>query len=242
MTMTDTANINKWDVVILCGGQGTRLRNTVINRPKSMALIKEKPFLDIVMDLFYRQGFRRFILCTGFMGQFIRDYYTNSNYAKYIFYSEEEIPLGTAGAVKKAEKFIKSENFFVVNGDSYCRIDLQKFTTFHLSLSGRLVSIALVKKDNRDDGGGVSLNGNFLISSFSEKNLSVPHPYINTGTYIFNKKILSLIPSGQPSSLEYDLFPEMVGKNIFGFVVEDRVYDIGTPERYKNFLKVYKSY
>ncbi len=230
------------DVVILCGGQGTRLRNTVNNRPKSMALIKEKPFLDIVLGQFYRQGFRRFILCTGFMGQFIYDYYRNSKYAKYIFYSEEKIPLGTGGAVKKAEKLIKSENFFVANGDSYCRINLQKFTTFHLSLADGLVSMALAMRDARADGGGVSLNDDFLISSFAEKNSFVSYPYINAGIYIFNKKALSLIRSGQPSSLEYDIFPEMVGKNIFGFVVEDRVYDIGTPERYKKFLKVFKSF
>lgn len=242
MTMIDTANINKWDVVILCGGQGTRLKNTVNNRPKPMALIKKKPFLDIVLDLFYRQGFRRFILCTGFMGQFIYDYYRNSKYAKYIFYSEEQIPLGTGGAVKKAEKLIKSENFLVVNGDSYCRIDLQKFITFHRSLSGRLVSMVLSVRDVRGDCGGVNLNGNFLITSFAEKNTFVSNQYINAGIYIFKKKVLSLIHSGQPSSLEYDIFPEMVGKNIFGFVVKNRVYDIGTPERYQKFIKVYKSY
>lgn len=238
MKVKKTAHLKDLDLVILCGGLGKRFRKVSQIHPKPMAQIGGRPFLDFLLEHFLEQGIKRFILCVGYKGEYIKDYYRKSKYNKYLIFSTETTPLGTGGALKNAEKYISSDIFFVANGDSYCKIDLQKFTTFHLSLSDGLVSMALTKRDIRDDCGQVRLNDHFLITSFTEKKASVPNPYMNAGIYIFNKKILSLIPSIQPSSLEYDIFPGMVGKNIYGFITRSKVYDIGTPERYKEFLAV----
>ncbi len=85
----------KTDVVILCGGLGKRLKKVVRDRPKSMAEIKGRPFLDILIDYVASFGFRRFILCTGYMGDHIDKYFVRGKErALDILFSRERKPLG----------------------------------------------------------------------------------------------------------------------------------------------------
>ena len=94
------------DVVILCGGLGKRLRGIIKNRPKPMALINGRSFLDYLIFYLVKFGFRRFILCTGYKKSSIKRYYAK-RYKNFEFvFSEENVPLGTGGAVKNAKKFI----------------------------------------------------------------------------------------------------------------------------------------
>ena len=87
----------KIDVVLLCGGFGTRLKTVVHDRPKPMAEINDRPFLDILIDYVSDYGFKRFILCTGHKGDVIRKYYEAKNTQKIFLFSEEKEPLGTGG-------------------------------------------------------------------------------------------------------------------------------------------------
>ncbi len=120
------------DVIILCGGLGMRLRDVVGDRPKSMAEISGRPFLDILVDYVARYGFTHFILCTGFKGDLIKRYYKNKRGRLIFVVSDEDQPLGTAGAIKNAESFIESDMFLVLNGDSLCEIDIEDFIKFHI--------------------------------------------------------------------------------------------------------------
>jgi NDP-sugar pyrophosphorylase family protein len=225
------------DVVVLCGGLGSRLNSVVDDRPKSMAEINDRPFLDILIDYVARYGFTRFILCTGFKGDFIRRYYETKRSELVFLISEEKIPLGTAGAIKNAESFIESDTFIVLNGDSLCEIDIKDFLSFHIRKKA-LISIVLTTIKNSMDFGVVRLDKDQKIIGFSEKVIMHGDDLVNTGIYFFDRKILKEIPSGEKRSLEHDIFPGILDKGIYGYVTEKKLLDIGTPER----LEIAKEY
>lgn len=227
------------DVVILCGGRGRRLRSLIKNRPKGLVEIKGKPFLDILIDHLTNFGFKRFILCIGYLGQDIRQYYQNHPSSLKILFSEEKNPLGTAGAIKNAESLIKSNPFLVLNGDSLCRIDLYEFLNFYIR-EKILFSVALAKAKRASAYGVVSLSPSRQILSFDEKTKQKHSCFINAGIYIFDNKIFSMIPDKKIFSLEYDLFPKMIHKKFYGYLTEEKVIDIGTPARLRKAEAILK--
>ena len=135
--------LEKIDVVVLCGGRGERLRPVLFNQPKVLAKIEGKPFLDIVIDNLLLYGFKNMILSVGYPREQIKDHF---NYEKNynITFSEEEEPLGTGGALKKAKTLIRSNPFMVMNGDSICKVNLRSFLDFHTGKEA-LLSIVLVR-------------------------------------------------------------------------------------------------
>lgn len=234
-------NISTTDIVILCGGAGTRFQTVADNKPKAMADILGKPFLDILLDYYMKLGFQRFVLCTGYMADYIKNYYQKNKFSPYVFFSEEQTPLGTGGAIKNAEPHISSDNFLVINGDSFCDIKINKFIEFHFQKPEAMVSMALTKADERTDTGSIAIDENTdIVDSYREKNIEVSNPYINTGIYIFNKKILTMIPNDQNCSLEFEIFPKIAKKSLYGYRSDKKLIDIGTPERYEKALQFFK--
>lgn len=232
-------NLEQMDVVILCGGLGKRLMPVVSDRPKPMAEINGRPFLDILIRYAGSYGFRRFILCIGHMGDTIKKYYGDNPDIFEMVFSEETVPLGTAGAVKNAEALIHTDTFLVMNGDSFCQANLSEFTAFHRNNKAKL-SIVLVKSENPQDCGTVKVDGRNRIISFNEKVAADVNGLNNGGIYCFEKEVLSLIQCGRSSSLEYDLFPRMVGKECYGYITRESMIDIGTPERYEEAGRRFK--
>lgn len=228
--MISTYNPEDIDVIILCGGLGTRLRGIINDRPKVMTEIHGRPFLDILINYIKRFGFTRFILCVGYLGDVIKEYYEKKSSDLAILFSEEREPLGTAGAIKNAEKLIQNEVFLVLNGDSICEVDLKVFLRFHNSKRA-LLSIVLSTIENPADYGVIKLDENQKVLSFSEKTTARGVSLVNAGIYLMNRTVLGDIPSGQKFLLEYDLFPKILDKGIYGYVTDKRLIDIGTPER-----------
>jgi NDP-sugar pyrophosphorylase family protein len=220
------------DVLILCGGLGSRLTGVVNDRPKPMAQIGPRPFLDILIDYFSSFGFSRFVLCTGHRSQSIREHYGRRSDSPEFVISQEPVPLGTAGAVKNAEAFIKSDPFLVANGDSFCPTDLAEFRDFH-SAKGGVMSMAVVESESRNDAGHVAVDDDQRIVGFEEKGPGRRGGCVNAGVYLFQKEILSLIPANTKYSLEYDLFPKLVKAVSFAHICREPLIDIGTPARYK---------
>lgn len=225
---------NDCDVIILCGGLGTRLRPVLPDRPKVLAPIGTQPFLDILMEYLVAQGFRKFILCVGYLKEQVKEY-IEKNYGNrkkvQIKFSEEEEPLGTGGALKQALLLAKSEHVLVLNGDTMCRLDFSRFFDFHSNREA-LLSIALTSSV-REDGGNVMLDSSGRITKFQEKKGGENGQYMNVGVYFMHSSISSLMPSSRVFSLENDFFPSLVKYNFLGFSTDSKAYDIGTPERYK---------
>ena len=226
------------DVLILVGGQGKRLRQVVCDKPKPLADINGRPFLDILIRYVTGYGFRRIILCTGYMSSLVKEHYRTGTDDVEILFSEEQEPLGTGGAIKNAEALIRSNPFLVMNGDSYCAADLGAFVDFHRRKNARL-SIVLACSETNEEYGSVTFDFSNRITSFSEKVFRAEKTVINAGLYLMNKDVLSTMPRERRFSLEYNLFPNMVDDRSYGFVTELQLADIGTPQRYEAAKKFF---
>lgn len=230
-------NLRKVDVIILCGGLGKRLKSVIGDRPKPLADINGRPFLDIIIKYMAEYGFRRFIFCVGYKGNMIRNYFKGKYASLELKYSHEDKLLGTAGGLKNAEGLISSEVFLVLNGDTFCRVDFEKFIDFHLSKKSD-ISIVLTRSAETAGFGTVTIDDSGKIIAFEEKKKGLSAGLVNAGRYLMNKNILSLIPPDKAYSMEYDLFPEMANKSFYGYVVDSDLIDIGTPSGYKKAKKV----
>lgn len=226
-------NLETIDVVVLCGGLGTRLSSVLTDVPKPMAPVSGKPFLEYVIDHIASFGFTRFILCVGHKAEIIK-----SHFEKYrnltLEFSEEKELLGTAGALALSSEKIRSDTVVAVNGDSICYLDYRAFVNFHQGKKA-LISLGLVKAGDRIDGGFIELEANGRIKSFNEKLASKSSKYINSGVYIFERQIMNSIPKGRKCSLEVDIMPKLLSKGVYGYLTNRELYDIGTPERLKVF-------
>jgi D-glycero-alpha-D-manno-heptose 1-phosphate guanylyltransferase len=221
------------DVVILCGGRGERLGALLKGRPKPMIEMNGRPFLDILVNYVARFGFKRIILSIGYRGDRIKKHYQKGGTSLTVLFSEEKKPLGTAGAIKKAQSLIKGSFFLVMNGDSFCPIDLNEFIDFHIKKRG-LCSIVLSHVQSSDDYGKVALGRSGRVIAFSEKKKSGPSGHlVSAGIYLLNKPIFAEIPKNKQCSMENEIFPKIVDRRFYGFVTKEQFIDIGTPERFQ---------
>lgn len=233
--------INDIDVLILCGGKGSRLKKISGKVPKPMVKIGRRVFLDIIIDYLRKSGFKRIILGIGYQAQFIREYFKEHKPAGIeIIFSEEKKPLGTGGAVKKAKRLIKSDLFLVLNGDTFSEFNAAKFIKFCKQKKAR--SLILLKKAKAgQDYGAILIDKQSKITSFNEKPVSTAGNFVNGGVYLFSRNVFSEMPKQARFSLEYEFFPRMIGKGLYGYKESGFFIDIGTPDRYfsakKYFLK-----
>jgi D-glycero-alpha-D-manno-heptose 1-phosphate guanylyltransferase len=228
-----TIPISLIDVMILCGGQGTRLRKVVDDRPKPMAEISGRPFLDFIIEHVASFGFRRFILCSGYKSMHITDYYINLDDGLTYVISEEKSRLGTAGAVANAKHLTTSKHILVLNGDSYCPANLQHLLDFHFNKNSK-TTIVLAKIENPKDFGVITTSQQEIITGFNEKKKKSGPGLVNAGIYLFNSDVINSIPQRYPISLETEFFPTLIKKEtVYGFTSHKNLIDIGTPERLK---------
>ncbi|MGA1868158.1 MAG: nucleotidyltransferase family protein [bacterium] len=219
------------EVLILCGGKGTRLRTIINDRPKPMAEIHGVPFLDILLDMLASHGLVNYILCIGHMGEYIERYYRETKPDLNIRFSRESKPLGTGGAIKNAQELIGGNHFIILNGDSYCNLDFEKFIDFHIQKEAAL-TIAVSDVMDSHDYGTISIDKEKRLISFNEKTNTRGRSCVNAGIYCMNKDIFSLMHAKDTFSLEYDFFPTILTNRCFAYITQQPFFDIGTPERY----------
>jgi len=227
--------------LILAGGRGKRMRPLTDRIPKVLLPVAGKPFLFHLINFLKNQGIKEFILAVGYKAQKIKNFFGNGKkFGVKIIYSEEKIPLDTAGAIKNAANLIKDKNILVLNGDSFIDIDIKKMLKFHKRK--RLpITIAVFKIKNPGRYGQVLINKKNTIIKFEEKNKIANENFINGGAYIFQTKILKDFPKNKKISLERDIFPRFVGK-IAAFKTKGYFIDIGIPQDYKKIKKDFKKY
>lgn len=218
--------------VLLVGGMGTRLRSVLPSTPKPMARVGNLPFLQLLVLQLRSQGIRRIVMCTGHLAEQIeKEFGDGHKWDVAIDYSKELKPLGTAGAVKLAERYLQTASeFLVMNGDSFLELDFREFMGFHRERGG-LISVAVRRVSNAARYGSVQLDENHRVLGFSEKTGNAAPGVINGGVYVFNHSILQEIPEG-PASLERDIFPQALERGIYAFDQQGMFIDIGTPEDY----------
>ena len=161
----DSHEFASTSVLILVGGKGTRLKAEVNDRPKPLAEIDGHPFLDRIIEHASRCGLKRFVLCTGYMGDLIEQYCSKANEPSRLVFSRETRPLGTAGAVKNAERLIESDPFIVMNGDSLCLVDLREFYEFHRHKEAD-VSMVVARMDETGDYGTLAVSDTGRVEGY----------------------------------------------------------------------------
>ena len=221
--------------VILAGGYGKRLRPLVSDRPKPMANICGKPFLDYQIRFLRKQGIRDILMCVGYMHDEIIKYFRNGeDYSVHIEYSIEEQPLDTGGAIKHVLQLV-NENFFLLNGDTIANVNLNSMSNFHKEKNSD-ITIALVELNNNPRYGHVQIDTDSRILSFSEKNNVLDKSLVNAGIYLINKNSINWKILPDAFSLEKNLFPKLIlSKKVFGFKFKDYFIDIGIPTDYMKF-------
>ncbi len=202
---------------ILCGGKGERLFPLTKELPKPMIEINGRPMIEHLVEHLSDFGVEKIVFGTGYKNESISNYFGDGKkFGLKFFYSHEDEPLGTGGALKKASSFL-DEFFFMLNGDNISDVDLLQMEKQHFAKKGQS-TIALVKVSETKNFGIARLDGD-MITEFVEKpdEKNAPSNWANAGLYIINKPCIDLIPSGF-SMIEKNLFPHLAKQGeLFGF-------------------------
>ena len=202
--------------VILCGGQGARLREETEYRPKPLVEIGGKPILWHIMKLYARHGFADFILCLGYRGNMIKEYFLNYEAMNNDFtvhlgsksridfggaHSEEDFRVTltdtgletmTGGRIKRVEKYIDGDTFLVTYGDGVSDVNLSDLVAFHKS-HGKTATVTTVQPFSRF--GVVKADGNGKVIDFSEK--PQVEGWVNAGFLVFNRNVFDYLDGDQ---------------------------------------------
>ncbi|HBC07697.1 MAG TPA: hypothetical protein DC046_08965 [Rhodospirillaceae bacterium] len=227
------------DAIILAGGFGTRLRPLVNDRPKPLALVHGKPFLDHQLAWAAASGVERVILTVHHMADQIIEFARSRDRCPIpIEIVHEHTPLGTGGAVKNAIQAASlTGDVVIMNGDTYYNFPLRPILDSHEP--GRFpITMAIAQVDNCARYGKVECTGT-RVDGFSQATGDAERGLVNCGLYIVSSEIMRESPEGQ-FSIERDFFPGMAQRSLIcAFVVHEHppFTDIGTPESYRAFCQ-----
>ena len=220
------------EAIILAGGMGTRLKDVLVDLPKPMAPIRDRPFLAFVFDYLIAQGITKTHLSVGYKKEAIIDTYGHQYQSLELVYAPEDEPLGTGGAIKNACLQVRSDEVFVINGDTLFPVNLKKMAVFYESTNASL-TIALKSLTNFDRYGTVEIEKNGRITGFAEKKYK-EQGLINGGIYLMNTNLINELSLPKKFSFEKDVMEQHYATQpFFGLAFEDYFIDIGIPEDYE---------
>lgn len=222
--------------VIMAGGKGSRLRPLTCNKPKPMVPVLNKPVMEYAVELLKRHGITEIAVTTQYLPDVIRGYFGDgSAFGVRLHYFEETVPLGTAGSVKNAEKFL-DESFLVISGDGITDYDLTAAIEYHRQKGG-IVSLVLARESTPLEYGVVMCDEQGKIIRFLEKPSwsEVFSDTVNTGIYVIEPKIFDYFEANRFFDFSKDLFPLLMekGEALYGYTAEGYWSDIGNLEQYR---------
>lgn len=222
--------------VILVGGEGTRLRPITYQIPKPMIPLVGMPLIEFVIRNLKKYEIEDIILSTFYMPSIFSSHFGNGEkLGVNITYVTEDVPLGTCGAVKNAEKYLRDEPFLVFNGDIITSLDFRELIKYHKQKEAT-VTITLTPVDDPTMYGLVPIDSNGRVLKFLEKPIwdEITTNLINAGTYVLEPEVLELVPEGKNYSFERELFPLLLskGEKVFGFSSKSYWLDLGTSQKY----------
>lgn len=223
--------------LVLVGGQGTRLRPAVSDRPKPMAEAQGRPFLEWLLLYLKAQGLTRLVFASGHLSEWIDAHFGDgSAWGLSIEHSVEESPLGTGGAIRLAAPLLSAGRFFLINGDTLFAANLSELLEAH-EAQGAALTLALHHVNDNSRYGRVRLSGQRLIG-FEEKPATPTPSWINGGTFLLERNILERFPQTARFSFEQDVLPGLI-RDTTCIGVKQRAYfvDIGLPETYHAFAQ-----
>jgi glucose-1-phosphate cytidylyltransferase len=210
-------------VVILCGGMGTRLREETEFRPKPMVTVGGRPILWHIMKLYAYYGFTDFILCLGYRGSMIKEFFLNyeamnndftielgaRNRIEYHGAHDENnfrvtlvdtgLESQTGARVKRIQPYVDDDTFMVTYGDGVADVDVRKLVEFHRS-HGKPATVTTVKPTSRF--GILEVDGGGAVTRFAEK--PTLEGWVSTGFFVFDRSIFDRLSADASCVLEQD--------------------------------------
>jgi len=218
------------DVVILAGGQGTRLRSAVPNLPKILAPVRGRPILDWQLNWLETFGPKKVTLSLGHLSKMVETYLEeNRSWDFEIVTLTESKPLGTGGALLYCASSCQQEYLLVLNGDTLLEADLCQFLEAR-SFAGTASSILCAKISDPSRYGEVTIENDIVINFSEKKPVSGTTSFVNAGCYIFNRNLLSKFSVYDAPSLEEDILPALIKEGMAAYTKGVKFLDIGTPD------------
>lgn len=200
--------------VILVGGKGTRLRPLTLSAPKPMLPTAGKPFLTHLLSRIKAAGIDDVVLGTSFRAEVFEEYYGNGeSLGMNLRYVTEVEPLGTGGGIRNVLGELTAPDILVFNGDVLGGTDVGDVLDTHRE-SGADVTIHLVRVGDPRAFGCVPTDKDGRVTAFLEKTQDPPTDQINAGTYVFRREVIEGIPAGRPVSVEREVFPELLARDV----------------------------
>jgi NDP-sugar pyrophosphorylase family protein len=219
-------DVSGTQAVILAGGLGTRLRPITETVPKPMISVKGKPFLEYEVHLLEKNGVRDLVLCLGYLGEVIENYFGDgSKFGVRMRYSYDGPRLlGPAGALKRSEPLLE-DSFFVTYGDAYLRAPYRRIMKFLLT-SKKLGLMAVYRNDNWNGKSDVAVSGGHIVRYDKNARAGSMH-WINFGVSALRRKALDMIPPGR-ECFEPEFYGKLIeARELQAFPVTKRFYEIG---------------
>ena len=215
-------------VAILAGGLATRLRPVTEKIPKSLVPVAGKPFLAHQLELLRSRGIHRVVLCVGYLGEMIqRDFGDGSAFDIQLKYSFDGPKLlGTGGAVKQALPLLGGE-FFVLYGDSYLPVEYRPVSEF-FRRSGKLGCMTVYRNEGRYDASNVVFRDG-QIAVYDKKNRRPEMRHIDYRLSLFKASVFNLYPPDQSFDLAEVMDKLVHEKQLAGYEVTQRFYEMGSP-------------
>jgi NDP-sugar pyrophosphorylase family protein len=222
-----TKPISEIPVAILAGGLATRLRPITEKIPKSLVPVAGRPFLAHQLELLRSRGIRRAVLCVGYLGEMIQRDFGNEKFGVKLDYSfDGEKLLGTGGAIKRALPKLGDE-FFVLYGDSYLPVEYAPIAEcFHRSGKSGLMTVYR-NEGKYDTSNVVFADGEIRVYDKKAKMPEMKH--IDYGLSLFKRSAFDSYPAGQPFDLAEVMGKLVREKQLAGYEVRERFYEIGSP-------------
>ncbi len=215
-------------VAILAGGLATRLRPITEKIPKSLVVVAGRPFLAYQLELLRSRGIRRAVVCVGYLGEMIqREFGDGSASGVRLEYSFDGPKLfGTGGAIKRALPLLGDE-FFVLYGDSYLPVDYAPIAEF-FRRSGKLGCMTVYRNEGRYDTSNVVFrDGKIMV--YDKKNHGPEMQHIDYGLSLFKATVFDSYTPDQPFDLAEVMGKLVHEKQLAGYEVCERFYEIGSP-------------
>jgi NDP-sugar pyrophosphorylase family protein len=215
-------------IAVLAGGLATRLRPITEKIPKSLIPVAGKPFLAHQLELLRSRGIRRAVLCVGHLGEMIqREFGNGSAFGLRLDYAYDGPKLlGTGGALKRALPLLGME-FFVLYGDSYLPVEYRPIAEF-FRRSGKLGCMTVYRNEGRYDTSNVVFRDGSVVV-YDKKNRLPEMHHIDYGLSLFQAAAFDAYPAGEPFDLAEVMGRLVQEKQMAGYEVRERFYEIGSP-------------
>lgn len=223
--------------VILAGGLGTRLRPYTFFVPKPMLPLGERPLLEHILLLLKAQGFTDVVITVSYLRKVIEDYFGNGReIGLNIQYARSNRPMGTAGQLRTAERFI-DDSFLLLYGDSLVDTDFRSFVEYH-KRKGGIATILLMPYREMLKYGFIDSDEEGRLLQWREK--PAVEGWINVGCYVMEKKFLDYIPAETMYGMD-EAFREAMkkGEVVYTYKAEGDFIDIGDKKSYQAAYEKY---